>query len=199
MSLLFETIKCSDGKLFNIEFHQARFEKARKEYFDISTEIKLWESIEIPEFAKSGLFRCRITYAEQIDKIEFILYQHREIQSLKLVEDDEIDYRFKYANRERLQKLFGNRGSCDDIIIIKNGCVTDSYAANLVFFDGKKWWTPDTPLLAGTQRKKLLTEGKILECRITSSDISKYKKVGLINALNDFEEMPVIDIANIVG
>ena len=199
MSRLFETIKCIDGKLFNMEFHQARFEKACLEYFGISAEIKLIERIEIPDFAKTGLFRCRVTYTSQIEKIEFIPHQYREIKSLKLVEDNEIDYHFKYADRETLQKLFGNRGDCDDIIIVKNGCVTDSFAANLVFFDGVKWWTPDTPLLEGTQRKKLLTEGKIFERRITTSDISKYSKVGLINALNDFDEMPLIDIANIVG
>lgn len=199
MCLLFETIKCSNGKLFNMEFHQARLEKACVEYFGISAEIKLIERIEIPDFAKTGLFRCRVTYTSQIEKIEFIPHQYRQIQSLKLVVDNDIDYRLKYADRERLQQLFGNRGDCDDIIIVKNECVTDSFAANLVFFDGKKWWTPDTPLLAGTQRKKLLTEGKIFERRITTSDISKYSKVGLINALNDFDEMPKIDIANIFG
>jgi len=198
MCLLFETIKCSDGKLFNMEFHQARLEKACVEYFGISAEIKLTERIEIPDFAKTGLFRCRVTYSTQIDKIEFIPHQYREIKSLKLLEDNEIDYHFKYAERERLQQLFGNRGDCDDIIIVKNECVTDSFAANLVFFDGIKWWTPDTPLLAGTQRKKLLTEGQIFECRITTSDISKYSKVGLINALNDLDEMPLISVEKIV-
>ena len=182
-----------------MEFHQARFEKACMEYFGISAATNLTENIEIPDYAQKGLFRCRVTYTTQIEKIEFIPHLYREIKSLKLVHDNEIDYHFKYADRERLQKLFDNRGGCDDIIIVKNGCVTDSFAANLVFFDGEKWWTPDTPLLAGTQRKKLITEGKIFERRITSTDISGYEKAGLINALNDFDEMPVIDIANIHG
>ena len=198
MCLLFETIKCSDGKLFNMEFHQARFEKSGVEYYGIQSHINLKEHIEIPEFAKTGLFRCRVTYSTQIEKIEFIPHQYRQIQSLKLVEDNEIDYHFKYADRERLQILFGNRGDCDDIIIVKNGCVTDSFAANLVFFDGVKWWTPDTPLLAGTQRAKLLEENKIFECKITHGDIAKYKKVGLINALYYLDEMPQIEIENII-
>jgi 4-amino-4-deoxychorismate lyase len=180
-----------------MEFHQARFEKTFSEYFKTSPKINLSECIEIPEFAKNGLFRCRVTYSEQIEKIEFIQYQHREVKSLKLVEDHDIDYHLKYSDREKLNLLYEKRGSCDDILIIKNGCITDSFAANPVFFDGKKWWTPDTPLLAGTQRAKLLVENKIFECRITCVDISKYKKVGLINALNDFDEMPVIEIENI--
>jgi len=194
---LLETIKCNNGKLFNMEFHQARFEKAFREYFKTSLKINLFECIEIPEFAKSGLFRCRVTYSEQIEKIEFFPHQYREIKRLKLLEDNDIDYRFKYAGRERLNRLFENRGICDDILIVRNGCITDSFAANPVFFDGEKWWTPNTPLLEGTQRAKLLEENKIFECKITPGDISKYKKAGLINALNDMDEMPQIEIENI--
>jgi 4-amino-4-deoxychorismate lyase len=198
MSRLFETIKCSEGKLFNMEFHQSRFEKACREFFGFSTHINLIESIEIPEFAKTGLFRCRVTYSKQIDKIEFIPHQYREIKSLKLIEDNEIDYRFKFDDRERLNRLFEQRGTCDDIIIVKNGLITDSSYANIIFYDERKWWTPDSPLLPGTQRAKLLSEKKISACRITYKDISKYKKAGLINALNNMEEMPEIEIANIL-
>jgi 4-amino-4-deoxychorismate lyase len=198
MSRLFETIKCSEGKLFNMEFHQSRFEKACREFFGFSTHFNLIESIEIPEFAKTGLFRCRVTYSKQIDKIEFIPHQYREIKSLKLIEDNEIDYRFKFDDRERLNRLFEQRGTCDDIIIVKNGLITDSSYANIIFYDERKWWTPDSPLLPGTQRAKLLSEKKISACRITYKDISKYKKAGLINALNNMEELPEIKITNIL-
>ncbi len=194
---LFETIKCKDGKLFNMEFHQARFENSQKEYFGISTKIKLNKEIVIPEFAKNGLFRCRLTYTKQIDLTEFFPYKSREINSLNLIEDNEIDYHYKSSNRRKLNKLFKKRGICDDIIIVKNGCLTDSSVANLVFFDGEKWFTPHTPLLPGTQREKLLQEEKIFECRITINDLPKYQKAGLINALNDLEEMQVVSRENI--
>ncbi len=199
MSQLFETIKCCDGKLFNMEFHQARFEKSCREFFGFSTPVKLIERIEIPDFAKTGLFRCRVTYSKKIEKIEFIPHQYREIKSLKLIEDNEIDYRFKFDNRERLNRLFEQRGACDDIIIVKNGLITDSSYANIIFFDGIRWWTSDSPLLPGTQRAKLLSENKISVCRITHEDIAKYKKAGLINALNNMKEMPEIEIKNILG
>ncbi|MDO8951637.1 MAG: aminotransferase class IV [Draconibacterium sp.] len=197
MSLLFETIKCSDGKLFNMEFHQARFEKANIEYFGIRSQINLNEHIEIPEFAKTGLFRCRVTYSTQIEKIEFIPHQYRETKSLKLIEDNVIDYRFKFDDRERLNLLFEKRGICDDIIIVKNGCIADSFAANLVFFDDKIWWTPDTPLLFGTQRTRLIKERKIFECKITLANLKKFKQVGLINAMQNLEMMPVIQFHHI--
>jgi 4-amino-4-deoxychorismate lyase len=194
---LLETIKCKDGKLFNLEFHQARLEKSQKEYFGISPKIKLTEEILIPEFAKNGLFRCRVTYLEQIDSIEFFPYHFRIIKSLKIIEDNKIDYRFKYSDREKLNQLFEKRGSCDDIIIVKNGCLADSFVSNLVLSDGEKWWTPDTPLLPGTQRERLLKEGKIIERRILVDDISKFKKVGLINAFNDLTEMQVVACENL--
>ena len=194
---LIETIKCDNGILFNREFHQARFENAQKEYFKIHPEINLFKCIEIPDFARTGLFRCRVTYTEKIEKIEFFPHQFREIKSLKLVEDNSIDYRFKYAGREKLTQLYEKKGICDDILIIKNGCITDTFTANTVFFDGEKWWTPDTPLLPGTKRARLLNEKKIFECKITLRDISKYEKAGLINAMQDLENMPVIIAQNI--
>ena len=197
MCQLLETIKCKDGKLFNLEFHQARFNYARKEYFGLSDEIDLEKIIEVPKHSKKGLFRCRIAYSETINKIEFIPHQFREIKNLKLVEDNDIDYQFKYSDRKKLNELFEKRGDCDDILVIKNGRITDSFTANTIFFDGEKWWTPDTPLLPGTQRAKLLDEGKITVCTITPFDISRFKKVGLINAMWDFEEMPEIEINKI--
>jgi 4-amino-4-deoxychorismate lyase len=194
---LIETIKCDNGILFNKEFHKARFEKAQKEYFNIQPKINLFELIEIPDFAKSGLFRCRVTYTWTIEKIEFFPHQFREIKSLKLVEDNFIDYGYKFANREKLTTLFDKKGSCDDILIVKNSSITDSFTANPVFFDGKKWWTPDTPLLPGTMRARLLNEKRIFECRITPENLNKYEKAGLINAMQDLENMPVILSQNI--
>ena len=194
MSQLLETIKCKDGKLINISFHNFRFNKSRNEYFGTSGKINLEDIIEIPENFKNGLFRCRILYSETIDKIQFLPHQIREIKSLKLVRNNVIGYSFKYTDRKRLDELFKEKGNCDDILIVKNGCITDSYTANSVFYDGLKWWTPNTPLLPGTQRARLIDEGKIFECRITPEDFSKYEKVGLINAMQDLEEMPKISI-----
>jgi 4-amino-4-deoxychorismate lyase len=197
MSQLLETIKCKDGKLYNLNKHNFRFNKARKEYIGLSDVIDLNEIIEIPENCKKGLFRCRVVYSKTIEKIEFIPHQFRIIRSLKLVEDNEIDYNFKFAKREKLQKLFEQHANCDDIIIVKNGCITDSFTANLIFFDGVKWWTPDTPLLQGTQRRFLIDESRIFECRITTNDLHKYKKVGLINAMWNLEDMPIVSTKNI--
>lgn len=188
---LLETIKCFNGKLSNIEKHNERFNRSRKKCFGADNEIHLQEVIQIPEDAKTGLFRCRIIYSREIEKIEFVSHNFREINSLKLVEDNQIEYDFKFADRKALDNLFAKRGDCDDILIVKNGVVSDSYTANIVFFDGTKWWTPEMPLLTGTQRSRLLAEGKIFECSITPDDISKYTFVGLINAMWNLGELKI--------
>ena len=195
---LLETIKCFDGKLSNIEKHNERFNRSRKKCFGADDEIHLQEVIQIPENAKMGLFRCRVIYSRKIEKIEFVPHRFREISTLKLIENNHIEYNFKFADRKTLDNLFAKRGDCDDILIVKNGFVSDSYTANVVFFDGIKWWTPETPLLAGTQRSRLLEEGNIFKCSIAPGDISKYTFVGLINAMWDLEELKPIPIRNII-
>lgn len=194
---LLETIKCKDGKMYNLSFHQFRFDLARKEYFNCLDKVDLARSLQIPPEFQKGLFRCRVSYSEKIEKIEFLPHQYKKVETLKLVADDSIDYKYKYSDRKHLNNLFAQRDDCDDILIVKNGCITDTLTANPIFFDGEKWWTPDTPLLSGTQRSKLLQEEKIFECRIRPGDLTKYLKVGLINALQDMEEMPVINVQNI--
>lgn len=197
MYQLFETIKCADGRLENLEFHQPRFSHARKLKFDAEDEISLEQQIEVPDFARNGIFRCRVIYGKQIEKIEFIPHVYRVVNSLQLVVDNNIDYNFKYADRKNLEQLFEKRGECDDIIIVKNGLITDSFTANLVFFDGKKWWTPDAPLLSGTQRAQLLEAGNITATRITQNDLHHFQKAGLINAMNTLGNMPQIGIEKI--
>ncbi len=197
MSLLVETIKLKDGILFNMEYHNRRFNRTRSECFGIRIEADLNRLIQIPDDYKLGLYRCRVIYSHEIESIEFHRHTYNEIRTLKMVEDNNIDYSHKYVNRDRLKELYNLREDCDDIIIVKNGCITDSFNANTVFFDGQEWVTPDTPLLRGTKREKLLAQKKIKEKRIKTDDLKKYSMAGLVNALQDFDEMPVIETSKI--
>jgi 4-amino-4-deoxychorismate lyase len=197
MSPLIESIKLENGRLANLNYHNRRMEDVLKNYFGINRRIDLGQVISIPADKKVGLYRCRITYAPEIIKTEFIPHTFREISSLKVIESNDIEYGYKFSDRSGLETLFARRGDCDDILIVKNGNITDSFTANPVFFDGQQWWATDTPLLAGTQRARLLDEHKIGQCRITPADLWKYSKVGLINIFWDLENMPVIDIGAI--
>jgi 4-amino-4-deoxychorismate lyase len=197
MSLLIETIKCKNGELVNLRFHQARLNLSRKALFRSKQEISLLKAVQVPEQIQHGLYRCRVLYGEVIEKIEFIPHTIRPVRSLKLVMDNHIDYRYKLTDRKHIEQLFEQRANCDDVLIVKNGFITDSSIANTVFWDGSRWWTSDTPLLPGTQRARLIVEKKIFVCNITPSDLHKYQKAGLINAMQDLEEMPEIPVGNI--
>ncbi len=192
MCQLIETIKCESGKLFNLDYHNKRLNQARYELFGIERKIDLRNLIQVPEEYNEGLFRCRVIYSTKIHKVEFLPHHYRKIKSLKLVESNDIDYHLKYSDRSSLQCLFDKREDCDDILIVKKDCITDSFTANPIFFDGKKWWTPEKPLLKGTQRERLLFEKKIYSCRICVNDLTRYEKIGLINAFQNMENMPVI-------
>jgi 4-amino-4-deoxychorismate lyase len=198
MCQLVESLKLKDGVIRNLEYHQSRMNRSMNELFPDAEKIELAKAITIPENCKSGAYKVRVVYGSGVEKIEIEPYIFRTIKSLKVVRHESIDYHLKYTNRQILQELFAQRGNCDDIIIVKNGFVTDSFAANLLFFDGKKWFTPTTPLLKGTKRQLLLDQGIISEREIREEDIRSYQKVGLINAMIDLEEMPVINIDRIV-
>jgi len=197
MCQLVESIKLKDGKILNLEYHQNRMDRSMDELFPEAARIPLASAIFIPADCASGVFKVRVLYRETIEKIEIAPYLFRSVKSLKVVHHESIDYHLKYTDREILQQLFAQRGNCDDIIIVRNGLVTDSFAANLVFFDGQNWVTPLTPLLKGTQRQFLLNQQIISEKEIREEDIRSYQKVGLINAMVDFDDMPVVPVERI--
>ena len=60
----------------------------------------------------------------------------------------------------------------DEVIIEKNGYLTDTTIANIAFFDGKQWFTPEKPLLKGTMRAKLIEEGFLQTKNIKSEELA---------------------------
>ena len=197
MSRFIETIQLLNGELKNLEYHQERFERTRSKALGLKSHPLLADVIEVPHGLDQGLLKCRVSYEREIELIEYEPYLKREVNSLQLVYSDTIEYGYKYADRTELEKLFRQRGECDDILIVKNNLITDCYYANVVFWNGESWVTPDTPLLPGTMRASLLRKGQIREEKITQVDLDKYQKVKLINAMNDLQLAPEIPIDSI--
>lgn len=187
-----ETIKCLNGKLINLDYHQRRFDLTRNSFFMEADPIQLDNVVKVASNYSQGLYKCRVLYGSTIQKVEFSEQKNRQIKTLKIVYNNEIDYTYKSTDREKLNQLFAQKGHCDDILIVKNGYLTDSYIANIVLFDGHSWRTPDTPLLKGTQRMRLLEAGIIKSCSVPIEDIARYSHVGLINSFWDLENMPIV-------
>jgi 4-amino-4-deoxychorismate lyase len=185
MSLLFETILVENAKPVNIIWHEKRMNAARRHFFN-SDPIEL--SDHIPQNTSANeKYRCRIEYDDEIRNVFLNILRYQPVDSIQIVEDNYIDYSYKYCDRKAIDLLFVQRRSFDDILIIKNGFVTDSSKANIVFLDNKKYFTPSTPLLEGTQRSSLISKGIIEEREIRKEDIHLFSAWQLINALKPFD------------
>ncbi|MEP3386933.1 MAG: aminotransferase class IV [Reichenbachiella sp.] len=190
MSQFIESICCIDGELQLLELHQARVNRTFfTNYGLLAKPIRLNRVIK--QIPGKGKFKCRVVYDNEKVEVNFTSYQTPKISTLEIVEGGDVDYRFKYANRKDLDQLHALRNGKDDILIIKDGLITDSYFANVAFFDGEEWWTPEEPLLAGVRRQNLLDQRLIRTAKIRISDINKYVKISLINAMIDLGEVEI--------
>ncbi len=197
MCLLIETIQINEGKIQCLEFHQNRMNTSFYELFGFENTINLKQYIQIPNNALQGIWKCRIVYSRKIEEITFTAYNYRIINSLQLVYCNDINYSYKYENRDYLQELQKQKQHADEILIVKNGYITDTSYSNIAFYDGNKWVTPSTYLLKGTKREYLLQIGAIIEKQIQVSDLPKFTKARLLNCFCDLDKGNDIPIENI--
>lgn len=181
-----ESIKLKDGEIFNLFWHQKRVNDTFDCFFKGTQPINLQEIINVQNIPQKGFYKIRIVYNDVDYSIEIQAYNKRIIQSFEIIETN-FDYPFKSTDREFLNSALKNSKK-DEVIFSKNSFITDSSYSNLVFYDGKEWFTPNTFLLNGTTRQRLLSENKIKEIPIKTNDIHQFKKIGFINALNDLGE-----------
>jgi len=185
MSNFLETIKCVDGEVLNIKYHQKRYESVLNSLG--CDEFKnLSDYLQPPKW---GVYKCRVVYNKDIVDVTYDEYIKKEIESFKLVFDNDIEYAQKKAQRAEIDALYEKRDGCDEILIIKNLLVSDTSIANIAFWDENHgmWFTPKNPLLKGTTRQRLLDEGRLFEAEIKVHEIRKFTKVALLNAMVDFD------------
>lgn len=193
MSRLIESICINDGEIRNLKYHQKRMDNSRFELFGLKDVIDLKKAIQISEKEQIGKYKCRIVYAEEIESIEFIPYEIRTIKSFRLVENEKIDYQFKFENRKIFDEMKEMVGE-DEIIILQKGKICDTSYSNLVFFDGEQWITPTSYLLNGTMRQYLLDTTQIIEDEIYPKDLNRFLTFKMINAMMDLDESPELSI-----
>lgn len=197
MSLLFETIRIVNGQIQNIDYHNSRLNKSRCAVFKVHDKIRLEQYLDIPSEYTSGLVKCKVIYGLTILDVTYSKYSPRVINSIQLVTVNQINYKYKFLDRENLEQLFLRRGNCDEIMIVKNGLITDTSFSNVIFSDGTKWLTPANPLLPGTMRSNLLAKKLIAEQKITLDDIWKFQSIQLINSMLPIESGTSIPIGNV--
>jgi 4-amino-4-deoxychorismate lyase len=187
MSLLFETIKCENRQLHNLYYHDNRVRWSRENLFGITDDFDFANTIKIPDWVGEGLYRCRVSYSEKIEKVEFFVYKFKHPKTIQLLENQSISYQFKFEDRVLFQDMIQKSKPADEVIITQNGLITDATYANIALFDGTKWVTPKSYLLWGTKRQYLLDNQLLTEDEIAVSELKKFKKIAFINAMRDLD------------
>ena len=174
----FETIKCEDNEIFNLDYHNKRVANT------IGLNINLQEYVYPPT---NELLRCKVIYNKnEITNVLYFPYVKREIKSFKILFDDKVEYSKKYVNREKLDELFLKKENCDEIIIVKNSIVTDTSIANIAIYYENSWVTSKNCLLKGTTRDRLIEEKKLIEKDISLEMLKNTSHIALMNAMIDF-------------
>jgi len=196
MSLFVESIKLKNGAFSRLKLHQERINKAFQVFYPTDEPINLVEVLYQYAIPQDGVYKCRLVYDVDVQSIDFVPYQRREIQSLKLVETKLDSCSYKSENRAGYNAAFDQRGYCDDVLLVRNGLLTDTSYCNIALFDGENWFTPLTPLLYGVNRADLLANEKLIEKDIKASELKNYQQIMLFNAMIEFGEL-VLDVNQI--
>jgi 4-amino-4-deoxychorismate lyase len=188
MCRLIETIRIENGEPSLLAYHQERLSRSQAALFDIKEPCSLEKHLSAMSLPQNGLWKCRVTYQTEIEKTEFEPYQRKSIQSLQVVEANDISYDYKFAQRDAINHLFQKKENADDVLIIRNNLLTDSSYCNIALWNGHDWITPLHPLLKGVRRESLLQSGKVKSGNIGLKDLSSFQSFKLFNAMISFEE-----------
>ncbi len=176
----FETIRCHDYDIYHLNYHKHRVART------IGLNIDLNEYINPP--SEKNL-KVKLIYDETaVLSVSYETYIQKEICSFVLVYDDDISYDKKFLDRSSIDILSRQKGKYDEIIIVKNGKITDTAIANIAIKYGDRWLTPKKPLLHGTTRQRLLDSKQIVEENITTDMLLKSDKIALLNSMIGFDK-----------
>ncbi len=197
--LCFETISVEQRQFSSLlPYHEARLNHTRQHLWGEAQSLTLVDQLEVPDFVDDSQHKCRVTYGAEIMDVEWEQYQRRPIESLRLVNADDLAYDFKFKDRQVLKHLFDQRDACDDVLMVRQGFITDTSYANVALFDGTRWYTPEQPLLAGTRRAYLLDEGVITPRAIRAEVLPDYVSLRLFNAMLPWEEAPTLAVERLL-
>lgn len=189
MSRLVESLKIEYGVPANIVYHNARMNRTRRELFGAEDDIDIAAVLRGREVPAAPVCKCRVLYRKTVEELDIKPYSRRRVESLRLVECEDIDYTYKYEEKSAFESLIARKGDCDDILIVKRGLITDTSFSNIAFFDGERWFTPARPLLRGTMREMLMEKGVLTGRNIMPGDLRGFRKASLINAMVELGEM----------
>lgn len=183
MCRFIETLAHIHGHYPLLDWHQKRVNETFANFYPEKKAPPLLNFL--PYLPDEHLLKIRVIYDEAIRSVTYEPYLRKFPASMRVLHADTLDYNYKYEDRSEIQKLFGNSDQFDEILIVQNNQITDCSYANVCFWRKDQWITPDTYLLNGVMRQKLLNEGVIQEEKISVDQLKQFTYLSLINALNE--------------
>ncbi|MBM3719096.1 MAG: hypothetical protein FJW51_00485 [Actinobacteria bacterium] len=94
-----------------------------------------------------------------------------------------------YGENAHALRYARERGSDDVLFLNQRGEVSESALANLLLFDGSRWWTPPltSGALPGVTRELLLSNFEVNERVILRRDLGEMKAIALTSSLRDIQ------------
>lgn len=183
-----ETIRVENGVVHLLDLHQKRLNDTR---LFLNPQAQPWTLTSfVPDNLPAERHKLRLVYdADCVLQTELIPYHPKSIHSIGLVTDNLLTYDKKSVWRQPLQDCLARRGDCDEVLIVKNGQITDTSFTNVAFYDGCHWLTPSQPLLKGVMRSYLLSQKIIREAVVNVSDLANFQYISLFNAMLPWGEM----------
>lgn len=115
-------------------------------------------------------------------------YKTQKLKNFKILKSD-VNYERKFLDRSALDEIFAKRGANDDVLIEKNGILTDTTIANIAILQNDIWITPKNHLLKGTIRQRLLNNSFLIERNFGIKELLSAQSFAILNAMIDFLEI----------
>ena len=185
MSLYIESISIeSDMTCPLLSYHQARVNRTAGERCGIDLQAIIQSKVN--ELTDGQQHKLRILYDQSgVQQVTIQPYLVRLIRSLTVV-DIAFDYDRKTANRDAINSAFARRGDSDDILMVRDGLITDTSYGNVALHKDGIWYTPESPLLQGCRRQSLLDRGLIITKKLRIETLDSYPHLMMFNGLIRF-------------
>lgn len=190
----FETIRIEEGKPCLLPYHQQRIRRTCRKFGIAEPSLSALVSKSV--FPNEALYKWRVLYGQSGVRHEYEIYRRNTPRRFYPVQVENIDYAYKFTDRSAFLTLKEKYapGADEDIILIKNGLITDTSFANLIFYKKGKWYTPANPLLKGVCRASLLDRGSLIPAAISPDALSGFSGFKIINAMNYPEDTALISV-----
>lgn len=139
---LFESIWIPNGQIQNGHYYEREFRTAFMAHFRKEPIFSLFDTVEIKKINNSLRYKLKIKYTENGIQWCISEYINKIPTSLKLIRDDTISYDLKFTERTHLDCLYQKKEQVEDVLIVKNGFITDATYSTILFTDRQKIVTP---------------------------------------------------------